>query len=118
MSHSTNLSHFPLFLRLILPYERFTKGEEDKPLPPTKPRKQESGGPEGSVKTKLTAIKRPKDEQNPKCRTENDVSGKVPEQVSIIIYSEHHLHLFLICRNDADTDPRAGALKPSPLSLQ
>ncbi|XP_056152754.1 AT-rich interactive domain-containing protein 5B-like [Lampris incognitus] len=27
--------------RLILPYERFTKGEEDKPLPPVKSRKQE-----------------------------------------------------------------------------
>ncbi|XP_056627921.1 AT-rich interactive domain-containing protein 5B [Triplophysa dalaica] len=66
--------------RLILPYERFTKGEEDRPLPPSKSRKQETGGPEVSVKTKLTAIKRPKDEQNPNCGTEKEVSGNVSEQ--------------------------------------
>ncbi|KAM6951076.1 AT-rich interactive domain-containing protein 5B [Aplochiton taeniatus] len=29
--------------RLILPYERFSKGEEDKPLPRVKPRKSEAG---------------------------------------------------------------------------
>ncbi|KAA0725605.1 AT-rich interactive domain-containing protein 5B [Triplophysa tibetana] len=63
--------------RLILPYERFTKGEEDRPLPPSKSRKQETGAPEVSIKTKLTAIKRPKDEQ--KCGTENEVSGNVAE---------------------------------------
>lgn len=66
--------------RLILPYERFTKGEEDKPLPPSKPRKQEVGGPEGAVKTKLTVLKRPKDEQNQKSWTEKDPTAKVPEQ--------------------------------------
>ncbi|KAL2078414.1 hypothetical protein ACEWY4_026099 [Coilia grayii] len=52
---------------LILPYERFTKGEEDKPLPPVKPRKQDGSGQEGgtSAKTKSsTGAKRPKEEQN------------------------------------------------------
>lgn len=29
-----------LFLRLVLPYVRHLKGEDDKPLPPSKPRKQ------------------------------------------------------------------------------
>ncbi|XP_067225785.1 AT-rich interactive domain-containing protein 5B isoform X2 [Chanodichthys erythropterus] len=65
--------------RLILPYERFTKGEEDKPLPPVKPRKQEGSAQEGIVKTKMMAIKRPKDEQKPVPRSEKDVSAKVPE---------------------------------------
>ncbi|KAG5263016.1 hypothetical protein AALO_G00281530 [Alosa alosa] len=71
--------------RLILPYERYTKGEEDKPLPPVKPRKQEGNGQEGGAttttttaataattttspagaKTKVpTSTKRPKEEQN------------------------------------------------------
>lgn len=29
-----------LLLRLVLPYVRHLKGEDDKPLPPSKPRKQ------------------------------------------------------------------------------
>ncbi|XDV44958.1 hypothetical protein PO909_013160, partial [Leuciscus waleckii] len=71
------------FLRLILPYERFTKGEEDKPLPPVKPRKQEGSVQEAIVKTKMMAIKRPKDEQKPVPRNEMDISAKVPELVSL-----------------------------------
>lgn len=80
-SDSTNLNHFLLSLRLILPYERFTKGEEDKPLPPVKPRKQEGSIQEGVVKTKMMTMKRPKDEQKP--RSEKDASAKVPEPVSL-----------------------------------
>ncbi|XP_010895973.2 AT-rich interactive domain-containing protein 5B isoform X2 [Esox lucius] len=49
--------------RLILPYERFTKGEEDKPLPPAKPRK-DSPSQDGVPKTKVSPVKqRPKEEQ-------------------------------------------------------
>ncbi|XP_026877440.2 AT-rich interactive domain-containing protein 5B [Electrophorus electricus] len=65
--------------RLILPYERYTKGEEDKPLPPIKPRKQEAGSQEGGTKTKVPATKRPKDDQNPKGRNEKDGTAKVSE---------------------------------------
>ncbi|XP_018616667.2 AT-rich interactive domain-containing protein 5B isoform X1 [Scleropages formosus] len=65
--------------RLILPYERYTKGEEDKPLPPAKPRKAEAGAQEGVAKTKVVIAKRPKDEQNQKPKTEKDVSVKSPE---------------------------------------
>lgn len=43
--------------RLILPYERFTKGEEDKPLPPVKPRKQEPGAQEVEIKTEVSSAK-------------------------------------------------------------
>ncbi|KAL1264000.1 hypothetical protein QQF64_004355, partial [Cirrhinus molitorella] len=64
---------------LILPYERFTKGEEDKPLPPVKPRKQEGSAQEGVVKTKMTAMKRPKDEQKSGPWCEKDNLAKVPE---------------------------------------
>ncbi|KAK1794206.1 hypothetical protein P4O66_010722, partial [Electrophorus voltai] len=65
--------------RLILPYERYTKGEEDKPLPPIKPRKQEASSQEGGTKTKVPATKRPKDDQNPKGRNEKDGTAKVSE---------------------------------------
>lgn len=82
-----NLCHFLLFLRLILPYERFTKGEEDKPLPPVKPRKQEGSVQEAIVKTKMMAIKRPKDEQKPVLRNEMDISAKVPELVSLWVFN-------------------------------
>uniref|UniRef100_A0A667X5L4 AT-rich interactive domain-containing protein 5B n=1 Tax=Myripristis murdjan TaxID=586833 RepID=A0A667X5L4_9TELE len=60
--------------RLILPYERFTKGEEDKPLPQTKPRKQEAGSSAESPgdvsgptpKTKLTnGLKQPAQKPHP-----------------------------------------------------
>ncbi|XP_064176400.1 AT-rich interactive domain-containing protein 5B isoform X1 [Anguilla rostrata] len=62
--------------RLILPYERYTKGEEDKPLPPAKPRKQEAGAQEGGNKTKVAAAKRPKEEQNQKPKNEKDAAAK------------------------------------------
>ncbi|XP_051968778.1 AT-rich interactive domain-containing protein 5B isoform X1 [Xyrauchen texanus] len=65
--------------RLILPYERFTKGEEDKPLPPTKPRKQDGCTQDGAFKAKVTAMKRPKDEQNPRSRTEKDAADQFLE---------------------------------------
>ncbi|XP_048194807.1 AT-rich interactive domain-containing protein 5B isoform X2 [Perognathus longimembris pacificus] len=48
--------------RLILPYERFIKGEEDKPLPPIKPRKQENTSQENENKTKVSGAKRIKHE--------------------------------------------------------
>ncbi|MCI4381299.1 hypothetical protein PGIGA_G00249920 [Pangasianodon gigas] len=37
--------------RLVLPYERHRRGEEDKPLPPSKPRKQYKRSEEGKGKT-------------------------------------------------------------------
>uniref|UniRef100_A0A671RVM4 AT-rich interactive domain-containing protein 5B n=1 Tax=Sinocyclocheilus anshuiensis TaxID=1608454 RepID=A0A671RVM4_9TELE len=86
--------------RLILPYERFTKGEEDKPLPPVKARKQEGSAQEGIVKTKMTAMKRPKDEQKP--GSEKDASVKVSihtmlSEVSsqMAAWKEAHSHLSL-----------------------
>ncbi|KAM4852465.1 AT-rich interactive domain-containing protein 5B isoform 2-T2 [Thomomys bottae] len=48
--------------RLILPYERFIKGEEDKPLPPIKPRKQENSSQENENKAKVSGAKRIKHE--------------------------------------------------------
>ncbi|GAB1295199.1 AT-rich interactive domain-containing protein 5B [Apodemus speciosus] len=49
-------------LALILPYERFIKGEEDKPLPPIKPRKQENNTQENENRTKVSGNKRIKQE--------------------------------------------------------
>ncbi|XP_062831846.1 AT-rich interactive domain-containing protein 5B isoform X1 [Anolis carolinensis] len=57
--------------RLILPYERFIKGEEDKPLPPVKPRKQDNVAQEGENKIKLSGTKRIKNE-NQKSKKEKD----------------------------------------------
>ncbi|XP_046887889.1 AT-rich interactive domain-containing protein 5B isoform X2 [Hypomesus transpacificus] len=67
--------------RLILPYERFTKGEEDKPLPPAKPRKLEAGPQEGGVaKTKAgSTVKRPKEEQSQKPKGDKDAAAIVLE---------------------------------------
>ncbi|XP_059026138.1 AT-rich interactive domain-containing protein 5B isoform X1 [Mustela lutreola] len=64
--------------RLILPYERFIKGEEDKPLPPIKPRKQENSSQEHENKTKVSATKRIKHEI-PKSKKEKENAPKPQE---------------------------------------
>ncbi|KAG8523107.1 AT-rich interactive domain-containing protein 5B, partial [Galemys pyrenaicus] len=61
--------------RLILPYERFIKGEEDKPLPPIKPRKQENSSQENENKTKVSGTKRIKHEI-PKSKKEKENAPK------------------------------------------
>ncbi|XP_060097079.1 AT-rich interactive domain-containing protein 5B isoform X1 [Heteronotia binoei] len=61
--------------RLILPYERFIKGEEDKPLPPVKPRKQDNVPQESESKTKLSGTKRIKNESQ-KSKKERDNTQK------------------------------------------
>ncbi|XP_074780476.1 AT-rich interactive domain-containing protein 5B isoform X5 [Athene noctua] len=66
--------------RLILPYERFIKGEEDKPLPPVKPRKQDNSSQEGEAKTKVSGTKRIKNE-NQKSKKEKDNAQK-PQDAS------------------------------------
>ncbi|KAM6184569.1 AT-rich interactive domain-containing protein 5B [Rhynchocyon petersi] len=67
--------------RLILPYERFIKGEEDKPLPPVKPRKQEnSSSQENENKTKVSGTKRIKHE-NSKSKKEKENAPK-PQEAS------------------------------------
>ena len=88
--------------RLILPYERFTKGEEDKPLPPAKPRKLEAGPQEGGVaKTKAgSTVKRPKEEQSQKPKGDKDAAAIVLEPSVSVSY---YLHLFIcsLIRNSA-----------------
>ncbi|XP_072279223.1 AT-rich interactive domain-containing protein 5B isoform X1 [Pyxicephalus adspersus] len=64
--------------RLILPYERFLKGEEDKPLPPVKPRKPETNSPEVEAKNKMCSKKGFKQE-GLKTKKEKDVAGKAED---------------------------------------
>ncbi|KAL7869808.1 hypothetical protein AOLI_G00137960 [Acnodon oligacanthus] len=87
--------------RLILPYERYTKGEEDKPLPPIKPRKQEAGAQEGGSKTKVPATKRLKDDQNLKGQNENDASAKVPELGAEDIEDKEHIQEEVLAKQKA-----------------
>ncbi|NXS62384.1 ARI5B protein, partial [Brachypteracias leptosomus] len=69
--------------RLILPYERFIKGEEDKPLPPVKPRKQDNSSQESEAKTKVSGTKRVKNE-NQKSKKEKDNAQK-PQDASEVL---------------------------------
>ncbi|XP_060795574.1 AT-rich interactive domain-containing protein 5B [Neoarius graeffei] len=87
--------------RLILPYERYTKGEEDKPLPPIKPRKQEASTQEGGTKSKVPSTKRHKDEQNPKGWNEKDASAKVPEPGAEDIKDKEPLQEEVIVKQEA-----------------
>ncbi|XP_039111297.1 AT-rich interactive domain-containing protein 5B isoform X2 [Hyaena hyaena] len=68
--------------RLILPYERFIKGEEDKPLPPIKPRKQENSSQENENKTKVSGTKRIKHEIS-KSKKEKENAPKPQESSEV-----------------------------------
>ncbi|XP_001510085.2 AT-rich interactive domain-containing protein 5B isoform X1 [Ornithorhynchus anatinus] len=73
--------------RLILPYERFIKGEEDKPLPPVKPRKQDNGSQESENKTKVSGTKRIKNE-NQKSKKEKDNVQKPQDASEVSVEPE------------------------------
>uniref|UniRef100_A0A4W6DQF6 AT-rich interaction domain 5B n=1 Tax=Lates calcarifer TaxID=8187 RepID=A0A4W6DQF6_LATCA len=73
--------------RLLLPYERHIKGEQDKPLPLAKPRKQEGGQEKASgAKAKGVGAKKFKGPNNPKLGSKKDrgetVKGQEQSQVS------------------------------------
>lgn len=75
------------FLRLLLPYERHIKGEQDKPLPLAKPRKQEGGQDKASgVKAKAVGAKKLKGPNTHKPESKKDrgetVKGQEQSQVS------------------------------------
>ncbi|XP_072293751.1 AT-rich interactive domain-containing protein 5B [Eucyclogobius newberryi] len=69
--------------RLLLPYERHIKGEQDKPLPMTKPRKQEGVQEKApGVSLKGLGAKKPKNPSNPKqgCKKERGDATTGQEQ--------------------------------------
>lgn len=100
--------------RLLLPYERHIKGEQDKPLPLTKPRKQEAGQEKASgPKVKALGPKKAKPPNNPKqickkergdaatcleqsqdLKTKNEIRTVVNQDEPIVI-EEEELHLTL-----------------------
>lgn len=49
ITKSTDSSSEMYFFRLVLPFERHIKGEDDKPLPPSKPRKPYKRNLDGKV---------------------------------------------------------------------
>uniref|UniRef100_A0A3B4AHG8 ARID domain-containing protein n=1 Tax=Periophthalmus magnuspinnatus TaxID=409849 RepID=A0A3B4AHG8_9GOBI len=72
--------------RLLLPYERHIKGEQDKPLPLTKPRKQEGGAEKvPGAKLKGLGTKKPKNPNNPKqaIKKERGDATAGPEQSQV-----------------------------------
>ncbi|CAJ1067107.1 AT-rich interactive domain-containing protein 5B isoform X1 [Xyrichtys novacula] len=108
--------------RLLLPYERHIKGEVDKPLPLSKPRKQEGGQEKVSgAKVKGVGAKKLKSAGNPKLESKKDrgetangqeqsqdskgkaenqeLSSAIKKEVSLsdepIIIEEEELHLTL-----------------------
>ncbi|XP_068806908.1 AT-rich interactive domain-containing protein 5B isoform X2 [Struthio camelus] len=94
--------------RLILPYERFIKGEEDKPLPPVKPRKQDNSSQEGEAKTKVSGTKRVKNE-NQKSKKEKDNVQK-PQDASEVS-SEQEKDQESVDQKNFPEHPTAGEMK-------
>ncbi|XP_048863129.1 AT-rich interactive domain-containing protein 5B-like isoform X2 [Brienomyrus brachyistius] len=62
--------------RLILPYEKYMKGEEDKLIPQVKPRKQECGILDSGSKAQAIVTNHTKDEHQPEPKTDNFNSEK------------------------------------------
>lgn len=72
--------------RLLLPYERHIKGEQDKPLPLAKPRKQEGGQDKASgAKAKTVGAKKLKgpNTQKPESKKERGETVKGQEQSQV-----------------------------------
>ncbi|KAI5940392.1 AT-rich interactive domain-containing protein 5B isoform X1 [Manis javanica] len=95
--------------RLILPYERFIKGEEDKPLPPIKPRKQENSSQENENKTKVSGSKRIKHEI-PKSKKEKE-NGPKPQDASEVSSEQEKEQEALNQKNITETLPAADMKK-------
>nr|XP_002718516.1 AT-rich interactive domain-containing protein 5B isoform X1 [Oryctolagus cuniculus] len=95
--------------RLILPYERFIKGEEDKPLPPIKPRKQENSSQENDNKTKVSGTKRIKHEM-PKSKKEKENAPK-PQDASEVSAEQEKEHETLNQKNVTDPLPATDVKK-------
>ncbi|XP_019363440.1 PREDICTED: AT-rich interactive domain-containing protein 5B isoform X1 [Gavialis gangeticus] len=94
--------------RLILPYERFIKGEEDKPLPPVKPRKQDISSQEGETKTKVAGTKRIKNESQ-KSKKEKDNPQK-PQDASEVS-SEQEKNQEISDQKGLSEPPEVGEMK-------
>lgn len=76
--------------RLLLPYERHIKGEQDKPLPLAKPRKQEGGQDKASgAKAKTAGTKKLKGSNSQKQESKKEraetAKGQEPPQVSQLL---------------------------------
>lgn len=70
-----------LFPRLLLPYERHLKGEQDKPLPPPKPRKQDGVQEKvPSAKVKVVGAKKLKSNNTSKSEIKNDRGETAKDQ--------------------------------------
>uniref|UniRef100_A0A8C6WHB2 ARID domain-containing protein n=1 Tax=Neogobius melanostomus TaxID=47308 RepID=A0A8C6WHB2_9GOBI len=82
--------------RLLLPYERHIKGEQDKPLPLTKPRKPEGEQEKTSgAKAKGLGAKKLKNPNNPKqiCKKERgDAAQGLEQSQDLKIKDEIHAH--------------------------
>ncbi|XP_053548235.1 AT-rich interactive domain-containing protein 5B isoform X2 [Bombina bombina] len=89
--------------RLILPYERFIKGEEDKPLPAVKPRKPDAL--EAETKTKVCGgTKRIKNETQ-KAKKEKDVTADSQDPTEIPLNDDSNLeedgiHISNVCESE------------------
>ncbi|XP_029465602.1 AT-rich interactive domain-containing protein 5B isoform X2 [Rhinatrema bivittatum] len=93
--------------RLILPYERFLKGEEDKPLPPVKPRKQDSSQ-EGEVKARVPGFKRIRNETQ-KGKKEKENIQKSQETFQVL--SDHG-------KNQENLEKKSVMVEPAPEDMK
>ncbi|XP_015233693.1 PREDICTED: AT-rich interactive domain-containing protein 5B [Cyprinodon variegatus] len=89
--------------RLLLPYERHLKGEQDKPLPLTKPRKQESSQDKASgagAKVKVVGPKKLKGPSHPKLSSKKERGEVKQEQTQESKVKEDNYEISSAIKND------------------
>lgn len=80
---STNSLLEMYFFRLVLPFERQMKGEEDKPLPPSKPRKPYKRNLDGKVHKTEKKRKRMDREMDSEVNIYSNVKKKEKKSASV-----------------------------------
>lgn len=95
---STNSLLEMYFFRLVLPFERQMKGEEDKPLPPSKPRKPYKRNLDGKVHK--TEKKRKRTQSDRETDSEVNIYSNVLKTVVLVHNMSYYILYYFI-----DTHP-------------
>lgn len=75
-----------LLFRLVLPFERHIKGEEDKPLPPSKPRKPYKRNLDGKVNKAEVKRKRTQSDREMDSEVTHQVESLMKKRENQLLY--------------------------------
>ncbi|KAM4599004.1 AT-rich interactive domain-containing protein 5B isoform 2-T2 [Fundulus diaphanus] len=106
--------------RLLLPYERHLKGEQDKPLPLAKPRKQESSqekAPGAGAKVKVVGAKKLKGPHPPKLGSKKERGEAEQEQTQESKVKEENQEISTAIKKDVSLQDEAIVIEEEELHV-